>query len=141
MFALFFERQHHVLLVRFSDRLARDDLARLDRDARAFVAEYGVSRGIVDFTAVEVVEIETAEFVRRGQQAAIMTGQDRVYVMPRPDLFGLGRMFSTYQKIGGNREPLIVRTLDEAYGALELVDPQFEPLPLAPRASNGQAQA
>jgi hypothetical protein len=129
MFVLYFERRYKVLLVRFSDRLARGDLAALDRAARAFVAQHGVMRGLVDFTAVQAVEIDTAEFVRRGQQAAIMTGQDRVYVMPRPDLFGLGRMFSTYQKIGGNREPLVVRTLDEAYQALELVDPKFEPLP------------
>lgn len=129
MFALFFERRHNVLLVRFSDRLARDDLSRLDRAARELVARQGPSRGLVDFTAVEVIEVDTAEFIRRGQQAAIMTDQDRVYVMPRPDLFGLGRMFSTYQKIGGNREPLVVRTMDEAYRALELVDPEFEPLP------------
>jgi hypothetical protein len=130
MFALFYERRYNVLLVRFSDRFARDDLANLDRAARAFVAQNGVSRGVVDFTATEVIEVDTAEFVRRSQQAAIMTDQDRVYVMPRPDLFGLGRMYSTYQKIGGNREPLVVRSLDEAYRALELVDPQFEPLPL-----------
>jgi hypothetical protein len=129
MFALLFERRYRVLLVRFSERLAHDDLARLDRAARAFVAEHGVTRGLVDFTAVDVIEIDTAEFVRRGQQAAIMTGQDRVYVMPRPDLFGLGRMFSTYQKIGGNLEPVVVRTVDEAYRALELVDPEFELLP------------
>jgi hypothetical protein len=130
MFALFLERRHQVLLVRFSERLARDDLARLDAAGRAFVAQHGVMRGLVDFSATAVVEVDTAEFIRRGQQAAIMTGQDRVYVMPRPDLFGLGRMYSTYQKIGGNREPLVVRTLDEAYRALELVDPEFEPLPL-----------
>ncbi len=141
MFALLFERRYRVLLTRFSDRLARDDLAQLDRAARAFVAEHGVARGLVDFTAVDVVEIDTAEFVRRGQQASIMTGQDRVYVMPRPDLFGLGRMFSTYQKIGGNREPVVVRTLDEAYRALELVDPEFQPLPPSESASDAQARA
>lgn len=129
MFALLFERRYNVLLVRFSDRLAHDDLAHLDRQARAFVARHGVSRGLVDFTDVSVNEIDTAEFVRRGQQAAIMTAQDRVYVMPQPELFGLGRMFSTYQKIAGNREPIIVRTIDEAYKALDLTDPKFEPLP------------
>ena len=129
MLALLFERRYNVLLVRFSDRLAREDLARLDAAAREFVARQGPSRALVDFTNVEVIEIDTAEFIRRGQRAAIMTDQDRVYVMLRPDLFGLGRMFSTYQKIGGNREPLVVRTVAEAYTALDLVDPDFQPLP------------
>jgi len=128
MFALFFEHRHRVLLVRFSDRLTQDDLAGLYRDARAFVARHGVTRGLVDFTEVTLVDVDTAEFIRRGQQAAVMTGQDRVYVMPRPDLFGLGRMFSTYQKISGNREPLLVRSLAEAYTALDLAGPDFQPL-------------
>jgi hypothetical protein len=130
MLALFFESRSNVLLVRFSGRLAREDLDGLYQAARDLVARQGVSRGLVDFTEVDEVAVDTGEFIRRGQQAAIMTDQDRVYVMPRPDLFGLGRMFSTYQKIGGNREPLVVRTLDEAYRALDLVDPQFEPLSL-----------
>lgn len=30
---------------------------------------------------------------------------------------------------GGNREPIIVRTLAEAYQALDLVDADFQPLP------------
>ena len=39
-------------------------------------------------------------------------------------------MFWTCQKIGGNRERLVVRPLDDAYKALALVDPEFELLPL-----------
>lgn len=131
MLALFFERRHNLLLVRLSDRLVSDDLARLDTTVRALVARQGLSRALVDFTDVATIEIDTAEFVSRSQRAAILTSQERVYVAPRPDLFGLGRMFSTYQKIGGNREPLVVRTIEEAYKLLELVDPQFEPLPIS----------
>lgn len=130
MLAMFFERRHRVLLARFSDRLTPADVALLYDAAREFAAREGLTRGLVDFTDVGVVEVDTAEFIRRGQQAAVMTDQHRVYVVPRPDLFGLGRMFSTYQKIAGNREPQLVRTMAEAYRALDLVDPEFEPLPL-----------
>jgi len=131
MLDLYIDRRHNVVLVRLSGRVITDDLDRLDVTARQLVARQGPSRALVDFTNVDVFDIDLPAFVQRGQRAAIMTDQDRVYVTPRPDLFGLGRMFSTYQKIGGNREPLVVRTLDEAYRALELVDPEFEPLPLA----------
>lgn len=131
MLALFFERRHNVLLVRLSGRVVAEDLARLDVTARALVAQQGPSRGLVDFTGVDVFDIDLPAFIQRGQRAAIMTNQQRVFVTPRPDLFGLGRLFSTYQKIGGNLEPLVVRTMDEAYRAMELVDPEFEPLPLA----------
>ncbi len=131
MLDLFFERRQNVILVRLWGRVVPDDLARLDVTARTLVARQGPARGLVDFTDVEVFDIDLADFIQRGQRAAIMTNKERVFVTPRPDLFGLGRMFSTYQKIGGNLEPLVVRTLDEAYRALELVDPEFEPLPLA----------
>jgi len=131
MLALFFDRRHNVILVRLSGRVIANDLARMDVTARALVARQGPARGLLDFTDVEVFDIDLAAFIQRGQRAAIMTNKERVFVTPRADLFGLGRMFSTYQKIGGNLEPVVVRTMDEAYRVLELVDPEFEPLPLA----------
>lgn len=130
MFVLFFERRHNVLLVRFSGRVTPEDFARLDVAARALVASQGPAHGLVDFTDVETFDVDTQAFVQRGQRAAIMTGKQRIFVMPRPDFFGLGRMFATHQKIGGNLEPVVVRTMGEAYKALELVDPEFEPMPL-----------
>jgi hypothetical protein len=129
MLDLLFEHKHRVIMVRFSDRMTMDDLGRLDSKARAFAQREGPVRGIVDFTAVTVVDIPSAVIANLGMSKPIMGQAARVYVVPQPELFGLGRIYGTYQRHGGNNEPTLVATLAEAYAAFDLHDPDFQPLP------------
>lgn len=132
MFTLSVERKQSVLMVKFSSRMTQEDLNNLDTAVVAFVKKEGATRGfLIDCTDVEDLAVPTGVFVRRGQRSAnVVSDQERVYVMPQPDLFGMGRMFGTYQRMAGKKEPLVVKTLTEAFEALDLSDPMFEPVPL-----------
>lgn len=125
---LSFERQSRILRVQFSGRMCQDGLNSLDASVVAFVKKEGPTRGfVIDCSAVDEFDVPTGEFVRRGQRNnSVVADQDRVYVMPRDDMYGLGRMFGTYQRMVGKREPIIVKTLGEAYSALNLTDPDFQ---------------
>lgn len=129
MLDLLFEREHRVILVRFSDHLTAADLHRLDREARAFAAREGPVRGIVDFTGVKVVEVASSVIAGLGMERPIMGQAARIYVVPQPELFGLGRIYATYQRHTGSNEPMLVATLAEAYAAFDLRDPDFQSLP------------
>jgi hypothetical protein len=126
-----FERDRRVLLVQFTGALDNEKLHGLDAEVVAFVKKEGTPNGfVIDCSQVDEVSVPTGEFVRRGQRAKnVVADQDRVYVMPRADMFGLGRMFGTYQRMVGKKEPIVVKTLTEAFDALKLDDPNFQPLP------------
>ena len=130
MISLYIERKQSVLMVKFSQRMTQEDLHQLDSAVVAFVKKEGQTRGfLIDCTDVEDLAVPTGVFVRRGQRSAnVVSDQQRVYVMPQPDLFGMGRMFGTYQRMAGKKEPLVVKTLVEAFEALGLSDPMFEPV-------------
>jgi hypothetical protein len=132
VFTLFIERKQSVLMVKFSQRMTQEDLHQLDSAVVAFVKKEGATRGfLIDCTDVEDLAVPTGVFVRRGQRSAnVVSDQARVYVMPQPDLFGMGRMYGTYQRMAGKKEPLVVKTLTEAFEALGLGDPMFEPVAL-----------
>ena len=121
-------------MVKFSSRMTQEDLNNLDTAVVGFVKKEGPTRGfLIDCTDVEDLAVPTGVFVRRGQRSAnVVSDQKRVYVMPQPDLFGMGRMFGTYQRMAGKKEPLVVKTLLEAFEALSLSDPIFEPVPVNP---------
>lgn len=130
MLSLAFERIHRVLLVQFSGTMTSEDLHSLDSQVVAFMKQEGPLSGfIIDCSDVADFNVPTAEFVRRGQRASKVDDMERVYVMPSADLYGMGRMFGTYQRMAGKREPLIVKTLVEALSAVNLTDPKFEPIP------------
>jgi hypothetical protein len=126
-----FEPSRRILLVQLEGELDNDNLHGLDAEVVAFVKKEGPPSGfVIDCSKVDEVSVPTGEFVRRGQRAKnVVADQDRVYVMPRADMFGLGRMFGTYQRMVGKKEPIVVKTLTEAFDALQLDDPIFLPLP------------
>ena len=134
MFTLSVERKQSVLMVKFSSRMTQEDLNNLDTAVVAFVKKEGATRGfLIDCTEVDDLAVPTSVFVRRGRRSAnVVSDQERVYVMPQPDLFGMGRMFGTYQRMAGKKEPLVVKTLLEAFEALGLSDPIFEPVTIGP---------
>ena len=121
-------------MVKFSSRMTQEDLNNLDTAVVAFVRKEGATRGfLIDCTDVDDLAVPTSVFVRRGQRSAnVVSDQERVYVMPQPDLFGMGRMFGTYQRMAGKKEPLVVKSLLEAFEALGLSDPIFEPVSNSP---------
>ena len=117
-------------MVKFSGVMAPEDLNALDTAVVDFVKKEGPTRGfLIDCTEVTDMAVPTSVFARRGQRASnVVADQERVYVMPQPELFGMGRMFGTYQRMVGKKEPVVVKTLVEAFYELKLTDPVFDPL-------------
>ena len=128
MFSLFFERKHRVLLTRFAGIFRREVVEAQMAAARRIAAIEGPTRALYDFESVEAVDIPYATLREMGRLPQTLPDQLRVYVMPRPELFGMGRTFATYQELTGNRQPLVCRTMSEAYAALELTDPDCQPV-------------
>jgi hypothetical protein len=128
MFSLLFEHKHRILLTRFSGVFTREAVEAQMVAARRVAAIEGPTRALYDFHDVESVGIPYSSLRDMGRRPQTLPDQLRVYVMPRPDLFGMGRTFATYQELTGNRQPLIYRTMAEAYAALDLTDPDFRPI-------------
>jgi hypothetical protein len=128
MFTLFLERQCRVLLTRFSGTLRHEVLLAQAVAARRIAASHGPTRGLLDFGHVDAVDIPVETLKMMGRRPQNIAEQVRVYVIPNNDHFGGARMFGTYQDLSGNIAPQIVRTMAEAYGALQITDPDFQPL-------------
>jgi hypothetical protein len=102
----------------------------------SLVALYQTSRGyptaavtIVDLSAVTGSAV-SCDFIRKSanQKAAIADIDSLLFIVaPQPYLYGLCRMFETLRE---GRSPMIVivHTLDEAFVALGIEPPHFEPL-------------
>ena len=104
------------------------DIVLRDRAVARFVAHNGLARGIMDFTDVETVDVSLDVIVRRCDQPPLLPGQDRVLVAPRSPAYGLNRVIAAHQLYRRGVEPLLVRTLEEAYRALAIEGPDFQPL-------------
>jgi len=127
MFSLFFDSTHRVLMARVGGTITLQDLTGINASVAAFVERESLVRFICDMSAVETVGFTLSEMVCRAQRIAVLPTEERVYVAADPLLFGLCGVFATYQRHAGNRQPLVVRSLDEAYQALEIIDPDFQP--------------
>lgn len=127
MLSFLIERRHFVLVSRFAGSLTNDDLVRQDGLVRAFSARQGPARSIVDFTDVTAIEVDTALITTIAQRTV---RRPRLFVVPQPAMFGLARLYSAHSGLAGQKEPTLMRSRTEAYAALGLDDPQFEPLAL-----------
>jgi len=124
---LWFERRHRVLLVRVDGMLSSEDIVTHDRLIVPFLAREGPVRALYDFAAVDVVVVPESKARLRGQAPALVS-ESRVVVAPSAATRDFARIIRDSQLMAGHREPLIVATLEEAYAALGLDDPQFEPV-------------
>jgi|SRR5580658_793661 hypothetical protein len=95
--------------------------------ARCATARPGC-RGITDVTQVTKFDV-SSDTVRRlaWTPPTIPTPQVRIFVAPTTFIYGMARMF---QILGESTRPNlhIVRTLDEAYGLLQMESPEFTPI-------------
>ena len=127
-FALFFDRNHKVLLVKFGRALTRQALEAMVRAAREFLAVHGHCDGIVDFSAVEQVDVDVAYLRAYGGSPRVMAGARRILVAPRDEMFGVARLYGLHQSNSQGEEPMVVRDLQAAYDLLGLKDPDFRPI-------------
>src|SRR5215213_741576 len=128
MIELAIDRNNGLLLVEFRGPFTADSLVVLDERLQAFVARAGVMPTIIDFTGVESVNIAMATMVGRGGQRSQLLGQRRIFVSSDLLLFGLLRLYGTYQENQGETPPITVRSLPEAFAEWGISRPMFEPI-------------
>jgi hypothetical protein len=128
VFQLLFDAKHQVLMTRFSGTYVQEDVVLRDRAAARFVARHGLARGIMDFTHVDAIDIPIEQLVRRAHQPPILPGQPRIVVAPHPLTYEMNRVVIAHQLYSRKVEPLLVRSLDEAFRAFAMVAPHFEPV-------------
>ena len=117
--------EHQVLLVTLGKIVTEASALAAYTTVERFIAAQGPHSGITDLSGVEKLDVST-DFVWRlaAKPPMIPEGMSRIAVAPRPDIYGLSRMFQILRdNRGASLE--VVRTLDEAFTLLGLVSPQF----------------
>jgi hypothetical protein len=132
VFQLLHDKRHNVLLTRLSGSYVLTDISLRDKAVGRFVARHGLARGIMDYSAVEAVDIPIDAVVERSAKPGLLPGQARVIVAPREPLWAMNRIFAAHRLFRRGEEPLLVRSIDEAYRALSMIAPVFEPVPVDP---------
>ncbi|MDP1963877.1 MAG: hypothetical protein Q8K93_16930 [Reyranella sp.] len=122
------DRGNGVLLVKFEGSITVESLIALDRELKSFIAREGIMPTVIDFTDITSVDVQISTLVHRGKNRSLMPGQQRVFVATESLLFGLLRVYGAYQDGRGERPPMIVRSLGDAFATLSLTDPKFEPI-------------
>jgi hypothetical protein len=128
MFSLSFDSSHRVLLAQFEGVLSSKDINGLDKALAAFVSRHGSAPGIVDFSSIEANAVPQSFFVWRARLPQILLGQERIIVAPQQEIYELACAYAAQQRDFGNVEPQVVRTLGDAYLALDLKQPDFRPV-------------
>ncbi|MCX7364649.1 MAG: hypothetical protein NTV97_22815 [Alphaproteobacteria bacterium] len=114
-------------MVRVTGLFSSEDIEIHDSTVLSFLAREGEVRGIYDLSAVETVAVPASKAVQRGQAPSIIATRV-VVVAPHSAGMDFVRIVREQQRLAGHREPILVETLEEAYLALELADPRFEPV-------------
>jgi hypothetical protein len=119
-------------LARFRDTLTDEDLTACDVAVRTCHSRHGAMAGLQDFSGVGEIEISSSQLLSHASRLSVMTGQQRVIVADGM-LFGMMRMFATHQS-QHSLEPIVLRTLPEAYKLLGIAFADFHPVALATAA-------
>jgi hypothetical protein len=132
VFQLLFDPRHDVLMTRLFGTYVESDITLRDKAVARFVARHGKPRGIMDFSGIEAVDVSVDMVVRRSAGPALLEGRTRVIVAPREPLWALNRIFAAHRFYRSGSEPILVRSLDEAYRVLAIDEPAFSPIELDP---------
>lgn len=122
-----FDPVNKILLLRLEGQLTDELLAEFYLAAQKYWAATDAKMGIADYSSVTEVAAST-EFIRElANREPVEPERPRVVVAPTALLFGLSRMV---QAMADRTRPKlqVVHTLDEAYAALGVQSPHFEPL-------------
>lgn len=125
-----FDKEHRVLKSSFSGVLSSDDIKASDLATLTFTAVHGPSRGLIDFSATEIIGIPYSKLLERGRQPQMTLGRERVMVIPQHDWAEMARRFGEQQRLNGSSPPAVVASIDEAYFILGIAEPCFEEVSL-----------
>ena len=124
-----FDSANRILRCRFEGAVTDDSLSECYRGIGKYAALMAPSTGILDLSAVASFEVspETIRKLASLPPAIPDPRTPRVIVAPSPQVFGMARMFEIH---GESTRPSlhVVRTKEEAFAILGILEPQFEPV-------------
>jgi hypothetical protein len=122
-----FDPLNKILMVRVEGPGTGEVVQEARRAARKHSIATGASAGIMDFSSVTEFPISSSLVGEFAKQEPAFGNIPRILVAPSTVAFGLGRLFQLAgePKTSGME---VVRTLDEAFAALGVQSPHFEPL-------------
>jgi hypothetical protein len=132
-FSILVDRAQRVLLVRFGQTMTTESLTAMRAAVRRFAETEKGYRAIVDFSAVTVANVPGHFIADLARSGPIIKNEMRILVAPKPEIFGLSRMYELHQFSTADNT-LVVRTLAEALEALGV-----EALDLVPMAKGPDA--
>ena len=130
MFDLAYDAKHSVLLSRFSGTYSPADIALRDNAVHRFVAKNGLVRGLMDYSAVDSIDVPLDLLIQRAHQPGILTGHQRVIVAPSEPAYSFNRLVAAHQLFARKAEPVLVRSVSDAFGLLRMIDLAFSPIGL-----------
>ncbi|HML18913.1 MAG TPA: hypothetical protein VK419_17900 [Bryobacteraceae bacterium] len=133
-----FDAKHRVVLLAFQGVVTDSSIFDALSALSAFITTaLPVEGGIVDFSGIQEIRL-SRQFVRNfvTSRPPILPEKPRVFVAPRPDIYGLARMFQLHREMTGYVMG-VVRTMDDAWRYLQLQSPEFQPVP-GPAANSEQ---
>jgi len=130
MYRFEFDGVNKILLSRFEGRFTDEAAVEFYEAAWKHATATDADAGIVDFSSVSEFAVSSEllrQLARRKSALPNANRRPRVIVAPQTHAFGLFRMF---QIVGEDTRPLlqVVRTMDEAFAALGIHSPHFDPL-------------
>ncbi len=125
-----FDPVNKVLMLRVEGLLTENLLAQAQSEIRKHSTETDARSAIYDFSSVTEFALSTAfiqTLARQEPSVRDAATRPRIIVAATNEAFGLSRMF---QILGEDSRPLlhVARTLDDAFSALGVQSPHFEPL-------------
>jgi hypothetical protein len=125
-----FDAENRILLGRFEGRITDEVLIEIYESIRKYSIATDARAGIWDFSSVTDFAAGSDTIRSLARQEPAMpdaTNRPRFIVAPAGHLFGISRMF---QIAGEQKRPqlTVVRTIEEAFAALGVESPHFEPL-------------
>lgn len=127
MFELLHDRRHNVLLTRLSGTYVLEDIVVWERQVARFVERNGSIRGVMDFSLITGVDISMDTIVRRAQ-GPMLPDTLKVLVAQAEPGYSLCRVIAAHHCFGRKIEPLIIASVAEACCALDVSDPDFQPV-------------
>jgi hypothetical protein len=128
MFDLAYDEKHNILLSRFFGKYSPADITLRDNAVRRFVTKNGLTRGLMDFSGVDSIEVPLDLLIRRAHEPGILTGRKRVIVAPSESTYAVQRVVAAHQLYARKAEPVLVRSVGEAYDSLGAINPTFSPI-------------
>jgi hypothetical protein len=126
VFQLWFDSRHNVLMSRFCGAYSSDDVILRDGAVARFVKKHGPARSIMDFSSVEAITVPMETVVERCSSPPLLRGTPRVILAPTDLTYRFNKVVAALQLYNRRVAPLLVRTMEQAYRALDLGSPRFE---------------